>query len=1165
MSTLCNGLRSSLTRRPARTLALSFALALALAVPTAAQASEAPAWRIDSIADTTVAPGGSLEYLLQVTNISRFDAPAPADPTCNPSGPPMDPDCLTITAKLPAGLTATAISSVYGSGFFNCAGLGVPGPATVTCASSEAITAPLENTKAASSFRIPILTVAVAPSATGTLTSAFQVSGGGALASASTSDATRVSALEPPFGVDAFDDQVAADAQGDPFTQAGGHPYSASTYIDFNTLTNPNPNLGPDWPVEAVRDVVVDLPPGFLGNPTAATKCTAPELANGQGLGAMPLCSPTSQVGTTLVRLNGAGASVQNVIGPLAVFNMVSPPNAPARLGFNIDGTVVTLDASLRSDGDYGVTVHAGPLPEALPISGTSLTLWGVPSDPSHDAERSCPGQTAPPQGGGACQSGAPPSAFLRNPTSCTAPGVGLPTAVHIDSWPNPDVFSSETVASHLPPAYPAAPGERGAEQGTTGCQRVPFTPALTAAPTAPVRADSPTGLNVDLSLPQSNDPGAIAEGDLKRVVMTLPAGVRLSPSAAGGLGACSPAQIGLLGTGFPEPNRIHFNTAEPACPDASRVGSLTIQSPLLETPLTGSVYLATPHENPFGTLVGLYLVAKGSGVIVKLAGRVDLDPSTGQITTTFDDNPQQPFTKLHLELTGGARAALVMPAACGTYTTHSVLSSWSGTTAVSDSSFTTSHDGHGAPCPPPSFAPGFEAGAQNPVAGSFSPFTLRLTRTDDDGEFRSLSSLVLPRGLLADVASVSVRCTIAQADAAACPAASHIGEVTAGAGAGPVPFFVGGDLYLTGPYKGNPFGVAVVVRAQAGPFDLGYVVVKGAIQIHDDGSVAVLTDPFPTILQGVPLQVKDIRVNLDRPGFMFNPTNCVPTSVAAGVDSTMGQSAAVSSRFQVGECANLAFKPVFAVSTAGRTSKANGASLRVHIATHEGPSDGGAASRESNIAKVDVQLPVVLPARLPTLQKACTAAQFASDPAGCPVGSFVGSAIARTPILASPLSGPAILVSHGGEAFPDLVLVLQGEGVRLNVTGHTQIKKGITFSHFETVPDAPVSSFDLTLPQGPHAVLTTDIPGRNLCATTRIVTVKRRVTRRIHGHRRKVLVKTRRTVAAPLLMPTTITAQSGAVIHQNTKIAVTGCNATAAAAHHGRTATHRRPRRTAR
>jgi hypothetical protein len=481
------------------------------------------------------------------------------------------------------------------------------------------------------------------------------------------------------------------------------------------------------------------------------------------------------------------------------------------------------------------------------------------------------------------------------------------------------------------------------------------------------------------------------------------------------------------------------------------------------------------------------------------------------------------------------------MPSACRSYTTQSVFTGWNGKVVDTTSTFTISGDGNGGPCPAPKFAPGFTAGTQNPIAGGFSPFGMQLTRTDDDNEFSALSSLSLPPGLLANVSSIKTRCTIEQADAHACPADSHIGEVTTGAGAGTNPFYVGGDVYLTGPYKGNPFGIAVIVHAVAGPFDLGYVVVKGAIQIHDDGSVTVATDPFPTILQGIPLQVRDIRVNLDRSGFTFNPTSCNPMSINGTVLSTDNRQAGVSSRFQVGECANLTFKPRFSASTAGKTSKANGASFRVHLASNEGPHGTGSAG-ESNIAKVDVQLPVSLPARLTTLQKACTAAQFASNPAGCPPASFVGSATAHTPILASPLVGPAILVSHGGQAFPDLVLVLQGEGVRLNLTGHTQIKKGITFSHFETVPDAPVASFDLTLPQGPHSALTTDVPGRNLCTNTRTVTVTKRVTRRVHGHNRKVTVKAKKAVSASLLMPTTLTAQNGAVIHQNTKIAVAGC-----------------------
>jgi uncharacterized repeat protein (TIGR01451 family) len=1091
---------------------------LAVMLASARAALAAPEWRIASLANTTVAPGETLDYNLDIANQGDVGTDG-ATP-------------ITLTATLGAGLTFASESDSFGA--WSCAGT-----TSVSCTYTGEALAPLARTT-------PTFTVSVDPGASGLSTSSFVVRGGDpSEPSASTVDPTIVTPAAPTFGVDAFDGQVTADASGTPFTQAGGHPYATTTSIDFNTFTTPHaqfgiPSLGELWPVEPTKDVSVDLPPGFIGNPTAAARCSASDLANAFGLEPFPNCSPASQVGTTIVRLNDIG--VHSVFGPLPVFNVVPPPGVPARFGFNILGTVVTLDGQPRSGGDYGLTVSVRNTPQVLPIAGTSLTFWGVPADSSHDRERACRGSEAPWEGGPTCTTDAEHVAFLRNPTSCSAPGVGLLTSLHIDSWVHPASFNADgspdlndplwqtaSFTTHNPPEYPAPPGDRGAEQGPTGCEKVPFDPTLATRPGSPARAGQPDGFDFDLRLPQNDDPTAIGEADLKRAVVTLPEGVRVNPSSADGLQGCSQDQFALK------------SSIEPICPDASKLGTVVVDSPLLDTPLTGSVYLARPFANPFGSLLAVYLAFNAEGVMIKVPGEVHADPSTGQLTATFDNNPQLPFTRVHMVLDGGPRAPLTMPSTCGPHTTNAVLTGWNGKVVNTTSTFTVSGDGHGSTCPSPQFAPGFTAGTQNPVAGGFSPFSLQLTRTDNDGEFSSLSSLSLPPGLLANVASITTRCTIEQADAHACPAASHIGEVTAGAGAGSDPFYVPGDVYLTGPYEGNPFGIAVIVHAQAGPFDLGYVVVKGAIQIHDDGSVTVATDPFPTILQGIPLQVKDIRVNLDRPGFTFNPTSCNPMSINGTVQSTENQVAGVSSRFQVGECANHAFKPKFSASTAGKTSKANGASFHVHLASNEGPHGTGGAS-ESNIAKVDVQLPVSLPARLTTLQKACTAAQFASNPAGCPAASFVGSATAHTPILASPLSGPAILVSHGGQAFPDLVLVLQGEGVRLNLTGHTQIKKGITSSHFETVPDAPVASFDLTLPQGPHSALTTDIPGRNLCANTKTVTVTKRITRRVNGHTRRVTVKAKKAVSASLLMPTTITAQNGAVVHQNTKIAVTGC-----------------------
>jgi uncharacterized repeat protein (TIGR01451 family) len=1082
------------------------AIAMVVMLSVSASALAAQGWQVVSTSNTTVRPGDQLTYYVDV--IDRGDV--------NSNGTPY-----TVTATLPSGMTGVSSEDFFFG--FDCGS--VAGLTTITCTSNQFV-----SPDTVQEVRI---TVAVDPGASGVLTARFDVSGGG-LADASTVDPVTISATPPPFGIDAFDGQV-SDAAGNPFTQAGGHPADLSTAVDINTATDtsPTPNpfqpiVGPTQPIEALKDVVVDLPPGLVGNPTGVSQCTTGQLSNTSGITPLPLCPITSQVGTATFLQDGT--KFGNVLGPVPIFNMVPPPSVPARFGMNVAGTMVALDASVRTGSDYGLTVTARNAPAGLAISGTHIDFWGVPSDPSHDSERSCPGQPAAGlPGGPSCVSGAPRTAFFRNPTACTAPGVGVATTVHVDSWQHPGDFKQASFLSHTTPAYPFARSDWGAQIGPDGCNRVPFDPVLDAQPVAGTAAGGPSAFAFDITIPQDNNPDTVSQSDLKKAVVTLPQGVRVNPSSADGLQGCSPDQIALSGG------------AEPSCPDASKLGTVDIDSPLLDAPLIGSVYLAKPFDNPFGSLLAVYLAVNAEGVEIKVAGEVRTDPSTGQLTATFDNNPQLPFTRVHMVLNGGPRAPLTMPSACGSYTTRAVLTGWNGKVVNTTSTFTVSGDGHGGPCPGPKFAPGFTAGTQNPIAGGFSPFGLQLTRTDDDGEFSSLSSLSLPPGLLANVASIKTRCTIEQADAHACPTDSHIGEVTTGAGAGTNPFYVPGDVYLTGPYKGNPFGIAVIVHALAGPFDLGYVVVKGAIQIHDDGSVTVATDPFPTILQGIPLQVKDIRVNLDRPGFTFNPTSCNPTSINGTAQSTANQQAGVSSRFQVGECANLAFKPKFSASTAGKTSKANGASFHVHLASNEGPHGTGSAG-ESNIAKVDVQLPVSLPARLTTLQKACTAAQFASNPAGCPAASFVGSATAHTPILASPLSGPAILVSHGGQAFPDLVLVLQGEGVRLNLTGHTQIKKGITFSHFETVPDAPVASFDLTLPQGPHSALTTDIPGRNLCANTRTVTVTKRVTRRVHGHNRKVTVKAKKAVSASLLMPTTITAQNGAVIHQNTKIAVTGC-----------------------
>ena len=805
---------------------------LALAV-AASPALAAPAWRLDVLSDTTAAPGGVHTYTVQVTNVG--------DATMNLATSPV-----TLSGSYPAGLTVLTGATVPPSAGtrWDCGAL-VVGAQSFRCQLASGTIAPWGS-------RVVTVDASVGAGATGELTGSFAVAGGGpGVAPATRADPTRVTTVEPAFGVDAFDGEV-VDAAGAPFTQAGGHPPEASVSIDFNTTSDPAPLKGRLWPVEPVRDVLADLPPGLVGDPTAAATCTAAQLANTEaGLLAKALCPPDAQVGTALVRLQGIAN--KTVWGPLPIFNMVPPPDVPARFGFNVAGTVVVLDGELRSATDYGLSVRVRNIPQGLAIAGATLTFWGEPSDEAHDRERACTGERAPWEGGPACESGAVPRAFLRVPTSCTPAGVGLPVAVQVDSWARPGAFEQATFVSHRPPGYPAAPVDWGPEIGPEGCAAVPFSPGMSVAPGS-LAAGAPSGFAFEVTLPQRDDPSAVGQSDLRRAVVRLPVGVRVNPSAADGLQGCSAAEIGL------------DSLAPVRCPDGSRVGSLTIATPLLDEPLAGSVYLASPRVNPLSSLLAVYLVARGPGLVVKLAGRVEADLLTGRLTAVLDELPQLPFSSVRLAFDGGPRAPLVNPPVCGAYEVETELTGWSGAGAVVRSPFAMAFDAAGAPCPVDAsgvgaaagprarpFAPGFAAGVENPLAGGSSPFHVRLTRTDADEELAGLS-LRLPRGLLGRVADV-VLCGEGDAAGGTCPEGSLVGRVAAGAGAGPLPFWIrDGRVYLTGPHRGAPFGLSIVVPAVAGPFDLGLVVVRAALRVHRrTAAVSVDADPLPTILRGHP------------------------------------------------------------------------------------------------------------------------------------------------------------------------------------------------------------------------------------------------------------------------------------------------------------------------
>jgi hypothetical protein len=881
------------------------------------------------------------------------------------------------------------------------------------------------------------------------------------------------------FGIASFSGSI-TNQDGSPDTQAGSHPFALTASFSLNSHSTHR-----YYPGEAsdgeVKDIEVNLPPGIVGDTVGVTQCPQQDIMDHNE----PLlsdCPVGSQVGQLTIHLeSGLGYDT------FPVYNMVPGLGEPVQFAADVSGIApVYIDTHVRTGGDYGVTATLRNVTSAIGFVSNSLTIWGVPGDPVHDAMRGAicinagPGET-PECFFGGNSAGGSPKPYITLGSSCVGPQA---TTLSMDSWQNPGSFL--TASAFMLEST-------GTPLGNEGCDRLDFTPTLSVTPESSA-VDTPTGVHVDLHLPPAGleEPEGLAEADLKNAVVTLPAGMVVNPSAAGGLAACSPAQIALSS---PEPA---------ACPDASKVGTVEIDTPILGHQLGGSVYVAEQGNNPFNSLLALYITINDpeTGIVVKVAGNVVLDPVTGQLTATFDNNPQLPFSDLKLDFFGGPRAALVNPDVCGAYTAYSQLTPWSSETPVEPSSvFTVSQGCHGA-----LFNPGFSAGTTNNQAGAFSPVVLSLSRQDGEEGLAGLQATLAP-GLLAKLAGVPL-CSSSDAAAGTCSAASQIGTVTASAGAGSDPVSVsGGRIYLTGPYNGGPFGEVVVIPAAVGPYNLGNVVVRGSIKVDPHTTQAtVVSDPLPQILQGIPVDLRQVYVSLNRPEFTFNPTNCEALSIPATLTSAQGASASVSSRFQAANCAALAFKPSFTVSTQASTSKQNGASLDVKVGYPQGS--------EANIHSVAVALPKQLPSRLTTIQQACPEATFNANPASCPAGSNIGTATAGTPVLANPVTGPAYLVSHGGAAFPNLVLILQGEGVTLDLVGSIDIKKGITSSAFDAIPDAPISAFDLTLPEGPHSALATDLPAKvkgDLCGTS-------------------------------MVMPTTITGQNGAVIQQQTKIAVSGC-----------------------
>lgn len=860
-----------------------------------------------------------------------------------------------------------------------------------------------------------------------------------------------------------LDSSGAAEAE----PQAGAHPFNQNVEFSFNTTFYTNAQ-NPD-PEDNVKTIVTELPPGLVGNPQALPQCALADLP-GSFLGSSR-CPTDAQIGTAELDVGFApGSGFGTFHGPL--FNLEAPKGVLARVGFYAIAVPVVIDLKVRADGDYGLTASSRNTSSALNLFRVGLSIWGVPADSSHDLERyerarESPG--SPPGSGNPLPSTLPRTPFMSNPTRC---GVPLTTTLSVDSWQNIGDF-----LSYLSPE----PME------FVGCDQVEFEPSIELKPTTTL-ANAPSGQEFHLHIPQNLDPDGLTSAHLRDAVVKLPEGMTVNPPAADVLSSCSLAQVGMTPDGV-------ATEAKPACPEASTLGKAEVITPSLDHPVKGTVYLAKQSENPFNSLFAIYLVLQDeqTGLQIKLPGKIDPDPNTGQLTVSFRENPQLPVEDLELRMFGGPHGALKTPDGCGAHTTTAALTPWTSPFAPSadkSSTFTLSQGPDGGACPqtgaqaPNRFS--FTAGTADATAKAYAPFSFKLTRADGTQQLKAIDT-VLPKGLLGKLAGLTY-CPEASLSAAeqrsghdeqsspSCPASSRLGSVDVGAGAGATPIYVGGNAYLAGPYKGAPLSLAVITPAVAGPFDLGTVVVRTALEVDPETArIDAVSDPLPSIIKGIPLNLRSVAVKVDRPQFTLNPTDCSPMSITGQATTVFDQAAALSSPFQVDECGRLGFKPKLAFSLKGGTKRGENPALKAVLTARPG---------DANIGRTSVALPHSEFLAQDHIKTICTRVQFSAK--ACPAGSIYGSATATSPLLDKPLSGPVYLRSSS-HPLPDLVVALNGQ-IDVALVGRIDSINGGIRTTFESVPDAPVSKFVLKMKGGKKSLLENS---RNLCNSTNKATVQ--------------------------------------------------------------------------
>ncbi|HEY2334027.1 MAG TPA: hypothetical protein VGH58_03325 [Solirubrobacterales bacterium] len=1027
-------------------------LALGALLVPASQASAAgtPAWRFDiTPLPTNLEPGAELNansklpmYFMVATNVG----------TAPTSGP------VTLTETLPAGLTPEYVRPVDPAGASSCNGA----TATVICVYSGQIQ-PGQAIRLERGFDVD---------GTGTILSEGDsvfdeavLTGGGAVAAVARS-ATKVSSTPAPFG---FVPGIAGlgmtpyGGDGTAQTSSGAHPHVMTVNLNFTNEqlhSERGPPIGTDG---GAREVHAELPKGMIVNPTAT-----PQLCDEASLEGLA-CPAASQVGL----VNVLFAIGSPVLGTQPLYNQVAAPGKGATFGFDLLGYIVHIEGKVgleAGSGNYTEVSETGGIPDLYekPTLGVQPLFWGDPSSSAFDYVRQsfntgCGFRFT----GKPCSVTPQDTPFLTMPTSCEeAPGIGAEAA----SYGHPEDWVSREDVLRDP---------NGNEIGTSGCGSLEFNPSFKARPTTTV-ADSPSGLEFDLEVPQTDSLSERATANLRKAVVSLPEGMSLNPASANGLGSCSSAQVGI------DPATAVPNGDPVACPESSRIGSIEVNSALADHPILGSVYVATPYDNPFDSLLAIYAVLDDprTGTLVKLPGHVVPNPSSGQLVTTFDNNPQLPFSHFKLSFFGGAHGVLRTPAVCGSYSTTSSLTPWSApesgppATPKDEYSIATPPSGGSCAADLPN-SPSLDAGVISPIAHSYTPFVLHLRRSDGTQQISSFTTK-LPPGLTARLAGTA-ECSDAALSAAeaktgaaeqaspSCPASSHVGSVVAGAGAGPSPYYAHGEAYLSGPYKGAPLSIAVITPAVAGPYDLGTIVTRAALRLDpSSGQATATTDPLPSILDGIPLDVRTIDVKLDRPRFTLTGTSCDPSSIEGSATSTLGQVAPLTSRFQLGECAGLAFKPKLGIRLFGPTTRGGHPALRGTVAMPE----GGA-----NVATASVALPHSEFLDQAHIGTVCTRVQFAEgdgNGSNCPPGSIYGTAVASSPLVDYALEGNAILRSSSHE-LPDLVIALHGppyQPVAVDVVGRIDSVKGGIRTTFEGVPDLPVSSFVLSMQGGAKGLL---------------------------------------------------------------------------------------------